>query len=225
MPPSTGISQLVEKVAGQKATDPIILLAELFLLFKELTGKEEGLQDFYSLGNLLLHDFDQADKYLLDANDLFHNVRDLKRIAQDFSFLSAEQQKVLQSFWSSFRVNPDHQLNRSFISVWEILPVLYRKFNEILLQKGYAYEGMIYRKMVSEIGQGAKSDFLEQYQKFFFIGFNALNACEKKLFRYLRDQKKAGFFWDYDPYYIENPIQEAGLFLRENMKEFPRKHL
>ena len=221
MPPSTGISQLVEKVAGQKATDPIILLAELFLLFKELTGKEEGLQDFYSLGNLLLHDFDQADKYLLDANDLFHNVRDLKRIAQDFSFLSAEQQKVLQSFWSSFRVNPDHQLNRSFISVWEILPVLYRKFNEILLQKGYAYEGMIYRKMVSEIGQGAKSDFLEQYQKFFFIGFNALNACEKKLFRYLRDQKKAGFFWDYDPYYIENPIQEAGLFLRENMKEFP----
>ena len=41
MPPSTGISQLVEKVAGQKATDPIILLAELFLLFKELTEKKK----------------------------------------------------------------------------------------------------------------------------------------------------------------------------------------
>ncbi|NJK87785.1 MAG: hypothetical protein HC906_19255 [Bacteroidales bacterium] len=32
---------------------------------------------------------------------------------------------------------------------------------------------------------------------------------------------KADFFWDYDEYYINNNIHEAGFLLRENLKKYP----
>ncbi|MDD4920119.1 MAG: PD-(D/E)XK nuclease family protein [Bacteroidales bacterium] len=221
MPSHMGISQLAEKITGKKKTEHLFLLAELFKLYKGLTGKEESLQGFYSLGNIILHDFDQADKFLLNAEELFHNVRDLKRIGQDFSFLSPEQQQLLMSFWSSFQVQPDHLLNQHFISIWEKLPQLYQQFKTALKDKDLCYEGMIYRQMAESLDEEKSRVFINSFYRFVFIGFNALNSCEKKLFRFLRDNNKADFFWDYDSYYIEDSLQESGLFLRENLKDFP----
>jgi hypothetical protein len=51
--------------------------------------------------------------------------------------------------------------------------------------------------------------------------FNALNACERKLFSILRKAGKASFYWDTDPWYIDNTWHEAGFFLRKNREEFP----
>jgi len=221
MPSLMGISQLAEKITGRKKTEHLLLLTELYQLYKKLTGKDDGLHGFYSLGNIILQDFDQVDKFLLKAEELFHNVRDLKRIGQDLSFLSPEQQQLLMSFWSSFQVQPDHLLNRHFISIWEKLPQLYQQFNTVLKNKGLCYEGMIYRQMAESLEGDKDLDWDNKFYRFVFIGFNALNSCEKKLFRFLRDENCADFFWDYDAYYIEDSVQESGLFLRENLKEFP----
>lgn len=221
MPRTLVINQLTEEITGEKATDHLILLTELYRIFSSLTGKEDSLQEFYTLGNIIIHDFDQTDKYLLDPAQLFHNVRDLKRIGVEFSFLSPEQQEVIKSFWSSFQAKPDHRLNLHFMHLWENLSSLYQAYNHTLREKGYAYEGMIYRNMVTRLKEHNGPAFLNEYSGFAFIGFNALNTCEKELFRYLKNNDKALFYWDYDPYYIDNPIQEAGMFLRENIKEFP----
>ncbi len=221
MPRTLVINQLTEEITGEKATDHLILLTELFRVYRSLTGKEDSLKEFYTLGNVIIRDFDQADKYMLDPAQLFQNVRDLKRISVDFSFLNAEQQEVIKSFWSSFQAQPDHKLNLHFITLWENLLSLYLAFNSSLREKGYAYEGMIYRQMANRLKDPDELDFLNKYSGFAFIGFNALNTCEKELFRYLKGKNKGLFYWDYDPYYIDNPIQEAGMFLRENIREFP----
>ncbi len=221
MPRTLVINQLIEEIAGEKATDILILLTELYGLYSSLTEKKESLKEFYTLGNTIIRDFDQVDKYMLDPAQLFHNVRDLKRISVDFSFLSNEQQEIIKSFWSSFQAQPDHNLNVHFMTLWEKLPSLYQAFNRLLNEKGYAYEGMIYRKMADQLKNHKESAFLNEFSGFAFIGFNALNTCEKELFRYLKNNKKAFFYWDYDPYYIDNPLQEAGMFLRENIREFP----
>ncbi len=221
MPRTVVINQLIEEITGEKATDNLILLTELYKIYISLTGKEESLQEFYTLGNIILCDFDQADKYMLDPDQLFHNVRDLKRISVDFGFLSVGQQEVIKSFWSSFQAHPNHSLNLHFMALWEILPSLYKAFNRVLREKGYAYQGMICRNMATRLKDHKDITFLNEYPGFAFVGFNALNTCEKELFRHLKDKGKALFFWDYDPYYIENSFQEAGLFLRENIREFP----
>ncbi|HOO42899.1 MAG TPA: hypothetical protein P5167_07945, partial [Bacteroidales bacterium] len=221
MPRTLVISQLTEEITKKKTTGHLILLTELYKIYRSLTGKEDSLQEFYNLGNIIIRDFDQTDKYMLDPAQLFRNVRDLKRISSDFSFLSTEQQEVIKSFWSSFQAKPDHPLNIHFMTLWEKLPSLYQAFNHALKEKGYAYEGMIYRDMADRLKDNKGLAFLNDYPGFAFIGFNALNTCEKELFRYLKNNDKALFYWDYDPYYIENPIQEAGMFLRENIREFP----
>ena len=119
MPRTLVINQLIEEIAGEKATDILILLTELYGLYSSLTEKKESLKEFYTLGNTIIRDFDQVDKYMLDPAQLFHNVRDLKRISVDFSFLSNEQQEIIKSFWSSFQAQPDHNLNVHFMTLWE----------------------------------------------------------------------------------------------------------
>ncbi len=221
MPKAMGITQLVEQLSEQKTSNTYILLLELFKVYKKLTGKNESLEPFVFLGNTLLHDFDLADKYLLNTDAIFSNIKDLKKIEQDYSFLSTEQKKALASFWSAFQTYPEHPLNKHFISLWEILPSLYTEFKNTLKGKSLAYEGMLYRTMAEGLEDKESIAFINTYEQFVFIGFNALNPCEKKLFHFLKEKQKASFFWDYDPFYTEDTLQEAGMFLRENIKEFP----
>jgi CRISPR/Cas system-associated exonuclease Cas4 (RecB family) len=61
----------------------------------------------------------------------------------------------------------------------------------------------------------------DAYEKYVFIGFNALTACEKNFFRILQRAGKAVFFWDADRYYVDNRWHEAGMFLRDNIRQFP----
>jgi CRISPR/Cas system-associated exonuclease Cas4 (RecB family) len=54
-----------------------------------------------------------------------------------------------------------------------------------------------------------------------FIGFNALNECEKTLMLGLKKEGKARFYWDYDDSYIaETNLNSAGYFLRHNIRIF-----
>ena len=54
-----------------------------------------------------------------------------------------------------------------------------------------------------------------------FIGFNALNECEKKVMHNFRKAGKARFYWDYDNSYIKDGnLNSAGFFMRENLKMF-----
>ncbi|NJO69038.1 MAG: hypothetical protein HC830_06890 [Bacteroidetes bacterium] len=88
-----------------------------------------------------------------------------------------------------------------------------------LKDRQLAYEGMVYLEVASKVVRG--TDIGLPYDAYCFVGFNALNECEKKLFDFFRKSGKALFFWDYDDYYIKNAWHEAGLFLRENIRRYP----
>ena len=62
------------------------------------------------------------------------------------------------------------------------------------------------------------------YEKYAFIGFNALTPCESAFFKSLQKQNRAIFFWDYDDYYLTNEWHEAGTFIRDNLQRFPPPH-
>jgi hypothetical protein len=51
---------------------------------------------------MLFDDFDDIDKHLVDARDLFRNVSDLKEIDLLFDYLTEEQKNAIRVFWQDF---------------------------------------------------------------------------------------------------------------------------
>ncbi len=213
------ISGFMEKLSGLKVTEKLTLIFELFEVYKKITGSNEKIDAFFYYAEMLLSDFDDIDKYLVNPKDIFQNLADLKHLENHFDYLEEEQVKVIRRFWESFRNGTESQEKKSFISLWEVMPEIYDEFKTRLTAKGIAYEGMIYRKIA---GQIAANEFqLPDFRKIMFVGFNALNKSEDRLFTHLKKIEKALFLWDFDTYYTNNNIHEAGFFIRENLKKYP----
>ncbi len=217
-PETTTINELMQEISGLTIADNIKLLFELFRIYKQIKKSEESFDDFYFWGEMMLNDFDDIDKYLVNPEDLFKNLKSLKSIQDQFNYLSDEQIEAIQQFWQSFDPEKQSDHQDEFISIWNVLLEIYQQLNKKLNELGIAYEGMIYRTVADKIKGNKKIDL--SHTKYIFAGFNALNNCEKKLFNYLNNNKLADFYWDYDQSYINNHHHEAGLFLRENMNQY-----
>ena len=214
------ISDLMQDLSGLQKADHLSLLFDLHQIFQQQKNTKESFDEFYHWGEMLLHDFDDIDKYLVDPRDVFRNLASLKSIDEQFSYLSEEQIDAIRQFWSAFQVPSPSREQQDFISIWEILYNVYLYFNQRLDEKKHAYEGKIYRSVVDQI---RANNLKPGYAKYAFIGFNALTPAEKKLFHELDSRQMADFYWDYDNYYLKN--HEAGRFIRSNLREFPPRNL
>lgn len=224
-PAYVSISELFRQLSPWKSEDPIRLVCELYKVFREETRSEETLDDFYFWGELLISDFDDVDKNLVDADRLFSNLQDLKNIMDDYDFLDSEQEEAIRQFFQNFSIERRTQLKEKFISLWDKLGDIYHHYRRNLEELGIAYEGMMYRYVMEEL----QSDKLK-YEHYVFVGFNVLNKVETKFFERLREAGKALFYWDYDVFYTRLPREntppythEAGEFILRNLKLFPNE--
>ncbi|MEI6142219.1 MAG: PD-(D/E)XK nuclease family protein [Mariniphaga sp.] len=213
------INELFSSLSTLHVPDRLSLIFRLYKVYRELTKTTELFDDFYFWGEMLVHDFDQVDKYLVNSHDLFTNVTDLKEIDDRFSSLHDEERERLGDFWKTLSNQDKTPNQQEFIRLWEDLNGVYEKFKETLYTEGLAYEGMLYRDVVNQNLKNDPSLFANKI--FAFIGFNALNRCEEELFDFLQNNRKAIFYWDYDNYYLEDHTQEAGYFLRKNILRYP----
>lgn len=216
-PGITTISELVEEISGLSKEDDFSLIIGLWQIYREALKTDESLDDFYFKGEMILRDFNDIDKYLVDAGKLFKNIDSLKEIDYGFEFLNEEQLSYLSSFWGNIIKSKSSENKENFISLWSKLYEIYLKFREKLLNQGLSYEGMQYREMAAKLADSPELKF----KNYVLIGFNALNKCELALFKYLKTNYNTSFFWDYDDYYLSKEYHEASLFLKYNLKEFP----
>ena len=219
-PAYVSISELFQQLSDQKLGDPIRLVCELYKIFREETKSEESLDDFYFWGELLISDFDDVDKNLVDADKLFTNLQDLKNIMDDFDFLDKEQEEAIRQFFQNFSIEKHTKLKEKFISLWDKLGDIYRSYRSQLASLGIAYEGMLYRNVIEALDTNAL-----RYDKYVFVGFNVLNKVETRFFSLLQEAGKALFYWDYDLFYTRLPQQrhEAGEFILRNLEKFPNE--
>jgi ATP-dependent nuclease, subunit B len=221
-PAYLSISELFQQLSAQRSENPlklgdsIKLVCELYKIFREETKSEETLDDFYFWGELLISDFDDADKNLVDADKLFSNLQDLKNIMDDFDFLNEDQEAAIRQFFQNFSIEKRTALKEKFISMWDVLGNIYHRYKEELANQNIAYEGMLYRSVIEQLDASQM-----KYDTYVFVGFNVLNKVETKFFQLLRDAGKALFYWDYDEFYTNEKNHEAGEFIRRNLKEFP----
>lgn len=219
------ISELFHQLSPMQTGDPIRLVCELYKVFQEETHGEETLDDFYFWGELLINDFDDVDKNLVDAKRLFSNLEDLKKIMDNYDFLDSEQEEAIHHFFRNFSIEQRTALKEKFISLWNVLGNIYTRYRDTLAKSGIGYEGMIQRQAIETLN----ADNLK-YERYVFVGFNALNKVEIKLFEHLKNEGKAMFYWDYDIFYTRLPrktnpsyTHEAGEFILRNMQLFPNE--
>ena len=230
------INDFFSRVSGVPASDRVRLLLELYDSYKALNPKAESLDEFIFWGDVILADFNDVDKYLVDPRQLFANVADFKALQDTFEYLTDTQREAIKGFLSHFNDQSgkltvdlgtdDPDVKGRFLQIWNILYPLYVNYNKSLADKGMAYEGMVYRSLAERLKnmsvEDVFQDIFHEGTTFVFVGLNALNECEKTLLRKLRDAGKAEFCWDWSGDMIKDPQNRSSFFMADNVLEFPQ---
>lgn len=210
------ISDLFRTHSPLVVADTVKLVCDLHQSFVACTGIDESLDHFYGWGQLLLSDFDDIDKNMADADRVFANLRDIHEL-DDVSYLTDEQRSIIRQFFSNFSDNHNSELKERFLKLWCHFADIYHDFNSRLTSQGLAYEGLLYRNVVEHIEEITNFD----YDRYLFVGFNLLHKTEQRLFKHMRQEGKAFFYWDFDYYYMQQ--HEAGFYISQYLSVFPNE--
>lgn len=225
-PAAMPVNQFLGSFCDALQADQLTLTMELYDCYSEICRERgvecESLDDFLFWGGVILSDFDDIDKYLVNAADLLRNVSDYKGMEDDLSYLTENQRKALEAFLHNFETKGPVKMK--FARLWDMLGDLYARFNARLDDKGLTYGGKAYREVVRRIGEeGAEAVLHGKYpecDKVVFCGLNALCECEKKILGKLQDLDLAEFCWDYCDDWISHPQNKSSLFLKDFVLEF-----
>ena len=230
LPRLTTVSDFYAVASGETPSDRITLLLKLYECYRKLNAKAEPLDDFIYWGDVLLADFDDIDKYMVDARMLFSNISDIKDIEDDYSYATEEQKKAIDKLWAHFGGNwsietaSDRDARRNFLSIWKILYPLYSMFREELSASGSAYGGMIYRTMAESISDGGVADLLAEafpgIGRFVFVGLNILSESERRTMRKMQEAQLAEFCWDFCGPVLTDGGNTLFRFMRDNVATF-----
>jgi len=223
MPEVLTIEQLVYQLAGNSPTDDLTLVFELYEQYCQLQKDPEPFDRFFHWGELILKDFNDLDQFLAPVNQVYAYLAEIKEFETDLSFLTDEQRALIAQFWKAFERQNETEKER-FLKFWQILGLLYQGFQARLQANGLAYAGQLYRQVAENTSAITQPD-----KQLVFVGFNAFTLAEEKIITHFIKAHGAEIFWDVDSYYLEDPLQEAGLFFRDYIKDpilgktFPEK--
>ncbi|MBW7867808.1 MAG: PD-(D/E)XK nuclease family protein [Brumimicrobium sp.] len=197
----------VHQLSPQPIIDSTRAVFKLYHIHLEIEKKEpQSIDEFLKWANILLSDFDEIDRYLINNIDLFKNLQDIKEIEN----------------WSFDSTNELSEGQKRFMQFWDLLKDYYKLFNEQLERDNETYMGKAYKHLSNHLETVFKED-KEAY--FIFAGFNALSPAELSIIKQLHKMGRAKVFVDGDSYYINNTTHEAGYFLRNLIKKIDTPNL
>jgi len=201
------IYQWIQQLTPETVLDKARLLLNLFEIHRKnaKTQQDFSFDEYMAWGNILLSDFDELDRYLIDSRQLFRNLKDIKEI-ENWSF---GQEHLSES-------------QKRFMEFWDRLPGYYQEFNQLLASKKTLYMGKAYR-LVSENIQVVFQEKPEAH--FLFAGFNALSPAEMSIFKQLDQLGRGHILMDADTYYLKDKNNEAGAFMRSMLDYLGKKEL
>lgn len=200
LPSMYSIEDFITKLSGLNILDNLSLQFKLYGVFDahRPQDNDDNFEQFLKWSQTILYDFNEIDRYMVDAKQMLTNLRDIKEIEQ-WSLNSAELTPFQEKYVLFFE----------YLYDWYVL------FSEALKQEQLAYQGLAYRHAADNI-----NTINHSFEQIWFVGLNALTTAENHIVDYFVSQKKARLFWDADAYYVENKNHEAGLFLRHHIEQW-----
>ncbi|MCF6278843.1 MAG: PD-(D/E)XK nuclease family protein [Flavobacteriaceae bacterium] len=201
LPQIISIENYIQELAEVKQVDTIQLLFEFYSIYKKNTSKDklDSFDTFSQWATIVLQDFNEVDRHLLDSKDLFTYLRDINRLEN----------------W-----NPTTEITKNYFSFFEKLHLYYDEFYQYLISKKIGYQGLIYREAESNIQHYISNN---SDKHIVLVGFNALNKAEEQIFQELLQSGSASIYWDVDESYLKTS-KESGMFLRKYKKEWNYFH-
>ncbi|MBK7029768.1 MAG: PD-(D/E)XK nuclease family protein [Bacteroidales bacterium] len=199
LPDIFALEDFVTLKSGLIIPDQLSLLVQLYKTYQSIDEiKAKSFAEFQSWGTMLLNDFDELDQYLVDGEEVFGYLDEIKAM----------------NHW-----NPDGEALSAFetdyLKFFNSLAPIYRNFKEILNERNEGYFGMAFEQMLSTLDDHE----WDHWDTIIFAGFNALTTAEEKLIKHFIERGKAEVIWDADAYYLDDKRQEAGVFLRNFLKD------
>ena len=194
-PKIESIENYIQEFADIHLIDNTQLIFEFYSIYKKHIPAEnrEPFESFSQWGTTALHDFNELDSYLVDSEDFFGNLRDIKKLDK----------------W--FQTKKPSKLATNYLQFFEYLHAMYKSLYEKLKSDKYGYQGLIYREATENLEFYIENAINEHT---IFIGFNALNKAEETIFQELLNNNLATVYWDANEAFL-NSSNEAGFFLRK----------
>jgi CRISPR/Cas system-associated exonuclease Cas4 (RecB family) len=216
LPAILSIEEFVEKMTGLSISDELTLLFELFDIYQK-KDKDLTFDKFYAWGKIILKDYDEIDRYLANAQRIYADLQNLKEIDDVFGY-SEEFREIISRYRKLTDRKDKALVLTEFLKIWKEVGTVYVEYQDKLLSSEKAYAGMLYRNLVTILEQ---DHFEHPFAYYHFCGFNALSISEERMIDALVKSDKAQTYWDYDRYYLDEKIEEAGNFLRHYYNKWP----
>ncbi len=195
------IEDFIEKISGLVTASTTTQLFELYNAYQHVGDYEkESFDSFLKWGQVLLQDFNEIDRYLVDASLLYQNVA----AVQEVNHWSLQPEKT--------------ELIENYLHFWRHLNDVYNRFNSNLLDKGLGHQGLVYETSVEQLPSYLSTT---THKEHIFLGFNALNNAESILIQTILEQTDSSIYWDIDPYFLKDTIHDAGYFIRKYQSTWP----
>lgn len=198
LPEIIDILSFIERLSNLEIINHEQTLLEFYKVYYEIKKNKnpESFENFYSWASILVNDFNEIDRFLVDAEKFFEHHKALKKL----NYFGVDKTQMI----------------KSYISFWEELPQYYNALQSHLLNQGLAYQGLSYRKAYENI-----DTYLKQHQRpVVFIGFNALNTAEEKIVEACLSAGNCKIAWDIDQSFLEDQYHPANTFIKKYKKKW-----
>jgi hypothetical protein len=201
MPEIMGINDFMINRQDLEVIDQVDLIFEAYHVYSKQVKNADDFNEFINWAPTVLNDFDDIDRYLVDPDQIFMNlksVRELEGWELDKWSFDNEELKPLQL---------------KFLTFWDQLKPLYFGLNEHLHQQGKARTGLIYRRAWENFTE----DTINPDKHYYFVGLNALSKAETSVIKKMQQSFNAQCAWDYHSVIINDPVHEANFFMQKNL--------
>lgn len=213
----------------EQVNNKIFVIHQLFIAYQEVfpTTKERSFDNFFQVGELILNDFNDLDKQLVNVEEVMQNAQDLKDLtANPSEYLDEEQLQALAQFVKKVKMaieEADDPTNVRYVfgDFWLRMPTLYAKTKELLKAQHLTYEGMTYKETVEKLKEESDFALTQDGITNVFVGLNTFTKSEQAILAHFRDtDKSTRFYWDYDSFLLDS-TELAGKFKLNNTRQFP----
>ena len=111
LPQIIGMEDFILQVSSLQKADDIYLLSKLFAVYKQFY-KEETFDEFLSVGQVFLSDFNEIDRYLINPGDIYKNIVDYKAF----------------DVWNFDKDNLT-DIQENYLEFWQNIPQIYHQYN------------------------------------------------------------------------------------------------